>query len=491
MLNMIKNMINQKQDFMEAADLLLENGMDELDDAIILNEGTIFNESEEDIQLEGEDSENELEKPAENDDNNKDENPTDGDMMDEPIVDDGLDGNPDTPPAEDNNDILNDDIDAPVEPEPTTGPEEKPLPLPGADDLPEPVSNVTGEPAADDGLLSMELDLGSNTPNDMLPLPPKDAASTVAGDDILDQRIDSGFGGEDDVTESDDNLLNESMMSRRLYKKREKMNNKNAGDKIDIDGEEFNISTKKVSAEEVPEHIRKKGEELLKNKNLKEYTDDLLDESIDGEFTEANKRIQKKWNSKLADNINTSKDTGYELGMSIADKLGGDPEAAKDMMDKINDIIGDLGLKINKNGYIADEDGESLGHINSFKYSDTRELKRQLKELKAKNKKNFKESTDDLLSEAITIADGADDTASEEPAATDDSSDVDLGGGEAPAEEPKEDNEVTAAVKDKVAEMDASVEGENGGGDAKEKLMNKLSSITKTLEDTKKIVMGI
>ena len=67
----------------------------------------------------------------------------------------------------------------------------------------------------------------------------------------------------------------------------------------------------------------------------------------------------------------------------------------------------------------------------------------------------------------------------------------------APDEEPADENEVTSAVKDKVAEAESEEEplvddGEDlGGGDssAKEALMKKLSSITKSLEDAKNAVL--
>lgn len=67
----------------------------------------------------------------------------------------------------------------------------------------------------------------------------------------------------------------------------------------------------------------------------------------------------------------------------------------------------------------------------------------------------------------------------------------------APDEEPADENEVTSAVKDKVAEAESEEEplvddGEDlGSGDssAKEALMKKLSSITKSLEDAKNAVL--
>ena len=54
------------------------------------------------------------------------------------------------------------------------------------------------EEVSDNDLLSIEIDLTSNTPIDVLPVPPSGAADAVADDDITSQRIDSGFGGDDE-----------------------------------------------------------------------------------------------------------------------------------------------------------------------------------------------------------------------------------------------------------------------------------------------------
>lgn len=127
MLNTIKELIGKQKVYQEAADLLLEN--EDLDDAIILNEGP-----------------EEIENP---------------DIKDE---------------------------------EPVNEPE-NPV-VPGNDDLPEPVGKQTGEPieAGVDDILGIELDLATNTQKDVLPTPPVNAGEAIADDDILSQKIDSGFG---------------------------------------------------------------------------------------------------------------------------------------------------------------------------------------------------------------------------------------------------------------------------------------------------------
>ena len=65
-------------------------------------------------------------------------------------------------------------------------------------DYSEPVEEVE-----DTDLLSVEIDLTSNTPVDVLPVPPGSAADAVVDDDIMNQRIDSGFGGEDEQQSMD------------------------------------------------------------------------------------------------------------------------------------------------------------------------------------------------------------------------------------------------------------------------------------------------
>lgn len=209
MLSMIKGIINQKKDFLEAAEMILESEMNNLDDLIILGEETalpdepMIEEDEPELDDEKNDSEESDEKKPEEDDT---------DIVDQPI-------NDDEPVSSDSDDIMDspiggdvEDTPAPTEEpasEPASEPVEEPMPIPGNDELPEPVSNVTGEPVADDNILSMELDLASNTPKDILPIPPASAGDAVVSDDLVGQRIDSGFGGES--TEDIDDIMNEAI----------------------------------------------------------------------------------------------------------------------------------------------------------------------------------------------------------------------------------------------------------------------------------------
>lgn len=145
MLNGIKSLINQKKNFMEAADLLLEN--DELDDSIILSE-----------------------KPIDTEDEKKPDEVEPTEVM----------------PAKEGE--LNSD---------------EGLPTPVGAQTGEPITGDTTD------ILSAEIDLATNTMTDVLPTPPANAGDAVVDDDILNQSIDSGFGEEEPKEGNDDILNNE------------------------------------------------------------------------------------------------------------------------------------------------------------------------------------------------------------------------------------------------------------------------------------------
>lgn len=105
------------------------------------------------------------------------------------------------------------------------------------------------------------------------------------------------------------------------------------------------------------------------------------------------------------------------------------------------------------------------------------------------------EDTDDILKESVSdtnlmesITLGGD-TPAEGDGAGDGTTPSDDGAGDVPTEGGEGESEVTAAVKDKVAEADTPIEG-GGMQSGKEDLLKKLGSITKSLEDAKKAVMN-
>lgn len=194
MLNEIKAMIKQQTDYLEAAQLLFEDGTESaLDDSIILGEETEDPEVE-DIKEEDE-GEEEIEDTDDSEEEKEDkkDDEEDKDIMDEPLDDESEDEDK----GED--DLLNSSIGDDGEP---------PLPLPGDNSLPTPVGRQTGEPISGDmdDILSLTLDMRSNTARDVLPIPPSNAAEAINDDSLLSQKIDSGFG--DDTPPAENNMIN-------------------------------------------------------------------------------------------------------------------------------------------------------------------------------------------------------------------------------------------------------------------------------------------
>ena len=115
------------------------------------------------------------------------------------------------------------------------------------------------------------------------------------------------------------------------------------------------------------------------------------------------------------------------------------------------------------------------------------QIQKHIENLEQKNKENMAESTDDEnapFTEAISLGD---ETPAEAPAEGDATA---PDAAEAPAEG-EEENPVTAAVKDKVDEITSEEQPEQMSvGASKEELMKKLSSLTKSIEDAKNLVMS-
>lgn len=184
MLNSIKAMIMEKQSMMEAAELITEEtNLHHIEDDIVLGEASEeepdFGSDDMDDDMEsGNDDLNDEDGDDETDDDKGDD---DHDILDKNTDDDETD---DEGPAQD-------DSDSNVNgPEPSIADNQIDD---TDDDLPEPVGAQTDEPISDDNdLLTTEIDLGSNTMKDVLPVPPNNAADAI--DDADEQRVDSGFG---------------------------------------------------------------------------------------------------------------------------------------------------------------------------------------------------------------------------------------------------------------------------------------------------------
>lgn len=181
MLGTIRNMIKEKTDLLEAAAIIFEDGSGtNLDDTIVLGEDT---DIPEDDHVEDDDK-NPDEPEAGDDNDTKEDNQPSDDINDIPIEDEPV-NEPEPTPIESDNSLLDVDIS-----------DEGDTPLPG-EDLPEPIGRQTGEPInPTDDFLNVEIDLGSNTQKDVLPIPPANAGDVVSGDNDT-QHVDSGFENED------------------------------------------------------------------------------------------------------------------------------------------------------------------------------------------------------------------------------------------------------------------------------------------------------
>lgn len=208
MLSALKKRIAEKEEYLNATAAIFEDGSGmNLDDLIVLKEDadtkpTLGSDSEFDLSNENEPDNDKTEGDNDNDDGEEpdggssDETPLeldndgsgDHDIMDDEIEMD--DENKIVSIGDDNeedHDIMDDEI-----PED----DEKPMDIPGADnDLPTPVGAQTGLPITGDvdDLLTVDIDLKSNTTKDILPVPPAHAAEALP-DDSLENTVDSGFG---------------------------------------------------------------------------------------------------------------------------------------------------------------------------------------------------------------------------------------------------------------------------------------------------------
>lgn len=192
MLKGIRDMINRKQSFSEAAKVIFEDAVDSaLDDLIILEKEEPAAE-EPVVEEEGAEEES-----LEKDEKKPDENPEDISLEDEEEPEDDDDEEDDDLtdiPLDGGEEIPEDDLGADLTDTPLDGDS-------GDDSLPTPIGAQTGEPVADniDDIMQVSLDLKSNTLADLLPIPPSNAADAIIGDTgIMNTRIDSGFGEEEE-----------------------------------------------------------------------------------------------------------------------------------------------------------------------------------------------------------------------------------------------------------------------------------------------------
>ena len=423
MLNTIKDLIKQKTAFQEAADLILED--EQIDDSIIL-----LHEESDDLEI-SEDA------PAEEE--NKEDAPEEGEA-----------------PAENGDDQS---AETPAEDKPEDKPEDGDiLDQPIEDELPEPVGTQTGEPAeiGDGDILSTEIDLATNTPNDTLPVPPAGAADVVPGADTT--RVDSGFSTAD-VSEEDD--------SRDVQSEEE------AADILDLPiDEEAEIPDPNGVAKKEEKPEEKARDKATPTEDTKEFKDtfnedfDILNESIDDvkEETEPEEKTEEAEESEPTeekcekkedcDDTDEKKDDAEEKEVAPKTESNDKPKVK---YDKTLDL----------SGMSADQ----------IKASIDPGMKAKLESA----------GIFDKFIEAISIGDtpAADEGTTDQPPVDDTATDVSTDA--APTDQPA-DNAVTAAVKDKLGEMN-SADTEPNPAASKEAILKKLTNLTKTIEDTKNLVI--
>lgn len=462
MLEGIKNLINQKKDFIESASIIMEEADTlNLDDSIVLGEASEnidvndLDVSDEVLTEDGEEVESLNEEDDVDDDTIEDEEDTKDDESEDPLDnevdspnisssdDDSLDDSNPEPEVPESDDVLDTDIDS---------------------ELPTPVGAQTGQtvelPLQD--LLNTEIDLQSNTSNDILPVPPTSASDAINSDKLLDSNVDSGFGGEDSATSTsegeDDDLLNAS---------------------IDNSGSEDSD----LSLEESFAIILKECKEII---NDLDSTDEEVTEAtrLAKEIHKASAKSEKisKLKDQLADKAkNTSDDNTKKFYTDQLDKLS---DEEKKLNSKFK-ISGDGASA--KYGQRVKYDTEPAKNKEPNRYLDMQNMKREVKKLTESFDDildDFYDKYPDIYTEAISI----DDSGSE-----DSSGSADAGA--------SEENDVTQEVKDNVTEADdGSTEDEDMedpdmvapdmSGSSNIDLLKKLNNITKSLEDAKNSIIS-
>lgn len=498
MLNCIKSMIKEKNDFLEAAAIIFEDGSGtNLDDVIVLGE-----EGPAEIPLEGptpivegdDDDESKDGKKDDDDDHDDDHdepNKDDGDIMSQPIDDEPIDSSPVVDPGDD---VLDTDIDS-VDDNPSVL----------GSDLPEPIGAQTGEPInPDDDILNVEIDLGSNTVKDILPVPPANAAEAL-GDGADTQRVDSGFGNDEGITEAtkenEKNLKKEIIFKNLLDLPKElqsaatKVYNKLMEIINDLIFDEDDFKTFKKFFPELKKNFKfdiSSPKSFVKVLPNGEYTGYITITCSDvGDFRGNLSKMLYKIapnEEKIHKELNvTPGDLWKKMVLRASKEVN---RIVKDQFDFIDDFgvdtehLDNFGMNL-KDSYVK----------KTFFSEESEETTKKNNVKPVKESANFWDSffnpPDTSYTEAITLggepapaaAPAAEPEPTEEAPPVDDPTAV-----TDPAEAPAAESDVTSAVRDKVSEAETEVPV-GGNGDGKEALLKKLGTLTKGLEDAKKAVM--
>lgn len=500
MIEGIKQMINSKREYMESASILLEDVTgNNFDDLIVLgeegNEDFGDTDNGEDIGEVGmEDGSEEDPENVKEDDGDENDNENNGSLFDEPIDDDEQSAGPNL--GTDTNGFMND----PIDPDQS----EEPLPLPD-DGLPNPVGAQTGmdiEP--EDDLLSMNIDLRSNTANDILPIPPKNAIEAIPGseDEIPTHNVDSGFAG-DPV---EDGSINEPAGAPEGNVPGEDPLGESAALVVDAAG------IRGYHLEDMPyiiysSHCKKKGKSAVSKKEFN--TSDKFNDLKQAVYASISKFIRDEKLKAIKESTITIKQ--YER---LIQESTFDPNKFRGW--KIDDIAYELyTMNCNnpkdKKSFMADTKLSGLwiskvfGRIiqadNKKLLGSLDKLDRALGESGGYNSilTNFLNNTRQYY-ETISLGDdnSSDDaTASDDDAAQQNSKDAapDAELADEPVEDGSGENEVTTAVRDKVAEADTTDDmsigsDESMNGDAMALIWKKANASQRSLDDLKQEIFN-
>lgn len=479
MLNSIKSMIKEKTSFLEAAAIIYEDGSGtNLDDQIVLGEDSDTPDPTENIKDDTDAPEkDDHDEPEEKNDDKDDDSSNEGEVED--ISDMSINDEPEKSDEPAQDDVLDGKIDG----------SDEPLSLPG-EDLPTPVGAQTGEPInPDDDILNTEIDLGSNTIKDVLPVPPANAGEAIADSDSINQHVDSGFGGDGEGQEPApaNTELEPSAVGA-------------GNEEVDPIGDTFGESAKDKSAEfslygvtfTVPDRVTRFIDRHCKEKLTDEIADKARNAMLD--MVNNSKKLKAIEKDILEEQrqIGADSDTD-EIRVEAIKKYLAKAHVGKFMCTPNGKYaVLNIDMKYIKgveNGWLEHElwitsKGEAISYDAVETYKESVSV-----EMASVDPISAFMNGYGLYSEAITLGDdpapaeGGEEAPKEDaaaPAATEEPAD------EAPQAEGE--SEVTAAVRDKVSEVDTPAPG--GEADGKEALLKKLGSITKSLEDAKKAVMN-
>lgn len=370
---------------------------------------------------------------------NDDEEESDNEPTEEPtsdkddLLDSEVDSEPETNP-EHKDDLLDSEVDANPDEgqQPNTGIDEIPN-QPGLG-IPTPMGAQTGEPINPlDDIANVEIDLGSNTMKDTLPIPPAGASGVVPEDENNpSQHVDSGFGESADVLSTIESI------------------------KSTING---------YDADVIDDSNQSGAGTIL----VKLFTDNYSDEEV-GKI--------------IITLMNFASNNGGTFSIDIDER----------------NTTHKLYMKLTFPSLVSTSTTKPSSSLNPESTSSSSEECEQGEAATAPTPTYVESYFSSLglgskaYQEAITLADN-----DEESNDSNDNSDTTQSENNNASKEPAEESPVTSAVKDKVSDSEEELDSFNDvdedisseeGSEARIEILKKLGSITKNIEDAKKAVMN-